>query len=489
MSRPLVLVDRDWPYFVKPNNSDAEIWYTAKFSGSGWPSQNDLEAVINCINLNARPLLHNDVDLANMEVTPRPQLSELKQIGSSVDDSMKAMFVESRLYGRQIMVCPSSTTLQPIFANSRTNNGEEWPNGSRRVVFLAVHLPPVRKPTNSPVTSLPKIPSAVPAVARGTPRQPFGQAGGGRPVPRALYETPPSTSSVRQLVAQPPAAAARQFGVPQPVAPQAMATAYVHGVNIKVINRDIVKFITTEGVQAVVNAANSQSFIPGDDGISGALRDAMYSRAIYQNCVRMKYGGTLEDERQSLDAQIKLAKMHADAENPVCGSTKYLKSTFDISSQVRLLTETQAAWEPAKGYLKDSGVDFVIHAVGPKWTDTDYTFQQCASRLQTTIENALALAESLKIKSIAFPVISGGLFCHQNNPERDQEQDKAQELLLQVILAHVKKMNQRSTLKDIFIVEINSEQSQIMALRVQAIDERQRDDTLARMRKIEQAGR
>jgi O-acetyl-ADP-ribose deacetylase (regulator of RNase III) len=311
---------------------------------------------------------------------------------------------------------------------------------------------------------------------RGTTHQPFGQNGGSRPVPRVFYEAPPSPSS--QLAVQPPAT--RQFGVPQPVAPQAMATALLNGVNIKVINRDIVNFITSEHVQAVVNAANSESFIPGDDGISGALRDAMYSRPIYQGCVKMKHAGTLEDERQSLDARIKLAKMHSDAENPVCGSMKYLKTTFDISSQVKLLTETQAAWEPTKGYLKASGVEFVIHAVGPKWTNPKYQFEQCASKLKETIKNALALAESLQVTSIAFPLISGGIFCHPHDPLREQEQAKAQEVLLEVILAHVKKTNQQSTLKNIFIVEIDRELSQHMAVKVQSIAELQ----LRRMREL-----
>lgn len=48
---------------------------------------------------------------------------------------------------------------------------------------------------------------------------------------------------------------------------------------------------------------------------------------------------------------------------------------------------------------------YVIHAVGPRWGEG-----QEEERLRTTIRGALELAQSLGVRSIAFPLISAGIF-------------------------------------------------------------------------------
>ncbi|MEJ5241549.1 MAG: macro domain-containing protein [Anaerolineales bacterium] len=48
---------------------------------------------------------------------------------------------------------------------------------------------------------------------------------------------------------------------------------------------------------------------------------------------------------------------------------------------------------------------YVIHAVGPRWGEGNEE-----PRLRTTVQSALQLAESLGIISIAFPLISAGIF-------------------------------------------------------------------------------
>ena len=62
----------------------------------------------------------------------------------------------------------------------------------------------------------------------------------------------------------------------------------INGIKIQVVNRDIVSAIVQNGVKAVFNAANSRSFTTSDGGISGALRDAMYGKGIYDMCKEIK---------------------------------------------------------------------------------------------------------------------------------------------------------------------------------------------------------
>ncbi|MEO0292200.1 MAG: macro domain-containing protein, partial [candidate division WOR-3 bacterium] len=48
---------------------------------------------------------------------------------------------------------------------------------------------------------------------------------------------------------------------------------------------------------------------------------------------------------------------------------------------------------------------YVIHAVGPKWGEGDEE-----KKLKSAVRSALKLGEDKKIKSIAFPAISTGIF-------------------------------------------------------------------------------
>jgi O-acetyl-ADP-ribose deacetylase (regulator of RNase III) len=457
----------EWPYFVQlVVDKSLPVWYTICFEDGTWPEKAEIEAVTKCLTLNEKALSDSNTSFVNF--MRGPELKDL-QTGMSNNSSMMAIFVQNP-DGRKIMVCPPLTPLPENWKNTyindvtyRTNATRPWPQGTKIVNFILVPLPPVQKPIKNPAQLLPSIYSA------RTQPQPLQ-----RPSPQ-LVAHPPAD---RQLIAKPPPP--RQFGAPRPVAPrapQALAAAYVNGVYIKVINSDIVKFITTEGVEAVVNAANSQSFTPGDGGISGALRDAMYIKKVYEKCVLLKNEKDPSVYKTTLEGQIDIAKRHCEWE--VCGTKKYLTPSVNAISECKYISETKAAWEFAKGYLDDSGVKFVIHAVGPKWTDTKNSFSQCASKLHTTIENTLALAQLLQVKSIAFPVISGGLFCHDDYPLKGREQDKAQELLLQVIQEHVEKMDKTSKLKNIFIVELDENISKQMATTVTSIDSGQRDTLMA----------
>ena len=142
---------------------------------------------------------------------------------------------------------------------------------------------------------------------------------------------------------------------------------------------------------AVVNAANSRSFTEGDAGVSGVLRDA---------CSEVGPGFEASD---------------------VCGQQKtWLTETGEHTGAE--LPMAQAGLQPAGGRLKRSGVQWVVHAVGPEWTI--YTPEQCTdpegehfkhitTLIRTTVERSLAVAASRGCKSIIIPAISGGIFTHQ----------------------------------------------------------------------------
>jgi O-acetyl-ADP-ribose deacetylase (regulator of RNase III) len=61
----------------------------------------------------------------------------------------------------------------------------------------------------------------------------------------------------------------------------------------------------------------------------------------------------------------------------------------------------------AFGRLRDNGVQFVIHAVGPVWRGGS---QREADLLRGCYESALRLAERHGVRSIAFPAISTGAY-------------------------------------------------------------------------------
>lgn len=58
--------------------------------------------------------------------------------------------------------------------------------------------------------------------------------------------------------------------------------------------------------------------------------------------------------------------------------------------------------------LRDRGIDHIIHAVGPRWRETDP--ETSDDLLAGAYRSSLSIAEELVISSIAFPPISTGIF-------------------------------------------------------------------------------
>lgn len=155
--------------------------------------------------------------------------------------------------------------------------------------------------------------------------------------------------------------------------------------------------------QAVVNAANEASFTDGDAGVSGVLRNA---------CSDVGRAGYYSD----VCRQPKTWLVHG-------AHTVVEQTGYEVP-------ETQVGLQPAGGRLRRCGVRWVLHAVGPRWTQ--YTEVECQTRqspqfrhietmIQDTVWRALSLAVHLGCQSVTIPAISGGIFCHSNTGTGLQE--------------------------------------------------------------------
>ncbi|ADY73897.1 Appr-1-p processing domain protein [Desulfurobacterium thermolithotrophum DSM 11699] len=120
-----------------------------------------------------------------------------------------------------------------------------------------------------------------------------------------------------------------------------------NGVKIKVIHGDI----TDECTEAIVNAANSS--LQHGGGVAGAI---------------VKKGGTIIQEE---------------------------------SNRIGYVPTGKAVYTSA-GNLK---AKYVIHTVGPIWGEGNEE-----EKLRSAIRSALEVAERLKLKSIALPAVSTGVF-------------------------------------------------------------------------------
>ena len=96
--------------------------------------------------------------------------------------------------------------------------------------------------------------------------------------------------------------------------------------------------------------------------------------------------------------------------------------------------------------------------------------------------HALELAIALKVKSIAIPVISVGIFCHTDPDLKRREQQKAVALLIANVKELAQSLPASSVLEVIYIVEIDPTVVRDIQGHVQTIMSEQDDEMLARMR-------
>ena len=112
-----------------------------------------------------------------------------------------------------------------------------------------------------------------------------------------------------------------------------------------------------------------------------------------------------------------ITKVNADAivntanPNPICASGTDL-AIYEAAGKKQLLAERQKIGKIARGDVAVTGAyqlqaKYIIHAVGPIWKDG---FHKEETLLHDAYINALKAAKEKGCQSIAFPLISSGIY-------------------------------------------------------------------------------
>jgi len=220
-------------------------------------------------------------------------------------------------------------------------------------------------------------------------------------LPAAVMSRPPATSATaaNANASSAPAASSprvivhrrRQFGG------SAGGAGGGGGIVVSLVEHDL----TLLRVDALVNAANALSFTAMDNGVSGALRRACAPADVVRKAKRW-----WDDEGVE----------HCDKKLPT----------------------TQAGVQPAAGALLARGVQHIIHAVGPTWTDypiAEKTFGLVTPKIRRVIRRALQVAERVGARAVAVPAVSGGIFTHwkEGSDIKEREQRAARKAVLQAV--------------------------------------------------------
>ncbi|XP_078259602.1 protein mono-ADP-ribosyltransferase PARP14-like isoform X2 [Rhinoraja longicauda] len=117
---------------------------------------------------------------------------------------------------------------------------------------------------------------------------------------------------------------------------------------------------------------------------------------------------------------------------------------------------------PGDAVMTDAGIlpcSKVIHAVGPRWMDTDS--KTAVRRLKNAVEESLCLAEKYNFTSIAIPAISSGIFGFPLALCADT--------IVSSIREHFVNLSEESTLKEIHLTNHDDKTTQAVAEAVQKI--------------------
>ena len=172
-------------------------------------------------------------------------------------------------------------------------------------------------------------------------------------------------------------------------------------ISVRILQTDIAMVDT----EAVVNAANTLSFTPMDGGVSGALRNS---------CSPEKVTG--------------MRKRWWDQKD---------KEHFDVQ-----LPSLQVGVQDSSGGLRDHGVRYVLHTVGPNWLDypiADSTFDDVLPLLKIAVQRALNVAARLGVVSCSIPAVSGGIFTHWRSDSdiKQREQCAARQTIVKAVFEWV----------------------------------------------------
>lgn len=177
--------------------------------------------------------------------------------------------------------------------------------------------------------------------------------------------------------------------------------------------------ISKSRTEAVINAANESSFTPMDGGVSGALRNAC--------------GGSVA---------IGLEKNMWDDEGEAMASSKRVPPCH-------------AGSHATFGNLAAQGVQVIVHAVGPRWTDHDEAdFATVCLLICDTCRRALMTAVKSGATTATIPAVSGGIFCHKHDAQlKEREQIAARHELIRAVASHC---SSASPLKEIVLIDLPS---------------------------------
>ncbi|XP_062908511.1 protein mono-ADP-ribosyltransferase PARP14-like isoform X2 [Mobula hypostoma] len=117
---------------------------------------------------------------------------------------------------------------------------------------------------------------------------------------------------------------------------------------------------------------------------------------------------------------------------------------------------------PGEAVLTESGklpCSAVIHAVGPRWSDTDPNTAK--KRLRSAVKESLRLAEAYNFKSIAIPAISSGIFGFPL--------DLCAEIITMTVREHCANLQGGSTLSEIHLVNNDAQSVRAVSHAVQKI--------------------
>jgi hypothetical protein len=114
--------------------------------------------------------------------------------------------------------------------------------------------------------------------------------------------------------------------------------------------------------------------------------------------------------KSGLDAIVNAANSSLAEGAGVCGAVFKAAGSAELAKECRPLAPcpTGSAVITGSCRLSSRGTKYIIHAVGPMWSDNGA--RQCEEQLAGCYRRSLELADEKGVESIAFPSISTGIF-------------------------------------------------------------------------------
>jgi O-acetyl-ADP-ribose deacetylase (regulator of RNase III) len=116
-----------------------------------------------------------------------------------------------------------------------------------------------------------------------------------------------------------------------------------------------------------------------------------------------------------VEAIVNAANSRLAAGGGVCGAIFAADGPRELSEACEAIgsCSTGSAVATSSHCLGARGIRHIVHAVGPVWSATDESTPEAAAldeQLASTYRSALAVADGLGVRSIAFPCISTGIY-------------------------------------------------------------------------------